>query len=29
MKMDLELLGDGVEKDGKKPSEMENRTCSP
>lgn len=29
MKMDLELLGDGVEKDGKKPSEMEKRTCSP
>lgn len=29
MKMDLELLGDGVEKDGKKPSETEKRTCSP
>lgn len=28
MKMDLELQGDGVEKDGKKPSEMEKRTCS-
>lgn len=29
MKMDLELQGDEVEKDGKKPSEMEKRTCSP
>lgn len=29
MKMDLELLGDGLEKDGKEPSEMEKRTHSP
>lgn len=29
MKMDLELLGDGWEKDGKEPSEMEKRTRFP
>lgn len=29
MEMDLELLGDGVEKGEKEPSEMEKRTRSP
>lgn len=29
MKMDFELLGDGWEKDGKEPSEMDKRTRFP